>query len=185
MKLRTTAILVTSMLFGLSANAGPFGINMGEPIVAEGTAQDGTIYETANVENTGGFEQVVKFGVPRVGTCWVIASTYIMDSGAGRDAQRFFHDIKDIIIEKYGKPTAIKDSIEEDSLNQETWRWVKSIETGDRVLEYYWKLQPSRNSINRILLHIPSALSLFGVRIELQYDFDNVLQCVEARKQVF
>ena len=183
MKLKT-AVVATSMLFAFGADAGPFGINPGDPIRTEGKDNHGWIYEEMKIENTGGFDSIRKFGVSGVGTCAVVAYTTIYDENAGLSVKDFFHGVKDILTEKYGSHTAKKDSLQAGSPFLNDSDWMASLAHGHRVLSYTWKLSSPQDSITRIILGIPEA-SHFSGEVRLQYDFDNVAQCREARKQVF
>lgn len=183
MKLKI-AVVATSMLFVSGASAGPFGINPGDLIRAEGKDNHGWIYEEVKVENTGGFDSIRKYGVPGVGTCIVLAYTTIYDENAGLSVKDFFYEVKDILTEKYGKHTAKKDSLQAGSPFLNDSDWMASITHGHRIFSYTWELSSPQDLITRIILDIPEA-NHFSAEVRLQYDFDNVAQCREARKQVF
>ena len=135
MKLKNVAAIAASMLLTLSANAGPFGVNPGDPIREDGVSGDGLIYEDLAPGNFGGFEYVKKYGTKETGTCSVVAFRDFWDtSGAGLEIQDFFHGVADRLTGKYGSPTTKKDALEAESLWDENSFWMHSLAIGERKL---------------------------------------------------
>lgn len=182
------AVAAVSMLFALGANAGPFGIDPGDPINAEGVDDLGFIYEEATVSNTGGFDSITKYGAPGIGTCVIVAYNRVASNNSGSNVLDNFSYVKDKLTEKYGEPTSSRDIAE---LYSEEESLLFLLE--NRMIEplYRWELIPPQDNIQRILLDIPDLpdlaklLGIPSVSIRLQYDFDNIPLCDEAIEQVF
>ena len=132
------AVVAASMLFALGANAGPFGIDPGDPINVEGISDEGLIFEKLKAGNFGGFEEVVKYGTQETGTCMIVAFKHVWDRDAGLLVQDFFHRTADRLIEKYGDPTTRKDAIEADSIWTKNHFWMHSLALGERELAFTW-----------------------------------------------
>ena len=182
------AVVAAFMLFALAANAGPFGIDPGDPINAEGVDDLGFIFEEATVSNTGGFDSITKYGVPGIGTCIIVAYNRIASNNSGSNVLDNFYYVKDKLVEKYGEPTSSRDTVE--PYSEEASLLILKLKNGTIEPLYQWTLIPPQDNIQRILLDIPyiTSLDLLGIlsiSIRLQYDFDNMPLCDEAIEQVF
>jgi len=161
--------------------AGPFGINMGDPIgEVIGTNDAGIPYaRLPEGQVPKGFERVTVYGTPSTGACASKAFQYVYNAdSSGYEVRNKADALVKHLTNKYGEPTKKYDYLRAGSIWKEPQEWMRSLQKKERVYAFYWSNLPAEKNDNIININVePLGASSYSALIKLYYEFANTEKC--------
>lgn len=179
------SILIAALLaISIPAQAGPFGLDMGTPLVELNKQMKlkleiTGVYSTPSVPkghlDFGGYQLIV---TPAQGLCKIVAYSQVISTSVyGTELASKFSSLESALSSKYGKPKKF-DFLKGGSIWKEPRDWMAGLLKKERILSSYWLIKNLElpDSIRIIQLEAV-AISREEARIELLYEFKNFDQC--------
>ncbi len=178
--------------------AGPFGVAKGitrEDL--ESAIELKAVPETANYASKtapvphSSFDQYNYSISPDSGLCRVSAASVDINTGDfGSELKSEFVRFKDMLSEKYGKPSSSYDFLRSGSLWTDGRYWMMGLLKKDRVLASFWEAKIDKATGASTL---PNNLKGFAIEgraigpnvgyVSITYEFDNIEDCQKANKK--
>lgn len=184
------SILIAALLaISIPAQAGPFGLDMGTPLVELNKQMKLKLvstggYSTPSVPKGHPYFDDYRLVVaPDQGLCKIIAYSIVISTSVyGTELVDKFSDLESALTTKYGKPEKL-DYLKSGSIWKEPRDWMIGLLKKERTLTSYWphKGRELPESIQSIKLDA-MAISTEGAMIALIYQFKNFKQCSDRIK---
>lgn len=166
------------------ALAGPFGIEMGDPVSKyKYAAGDTPFYYTLSAVPTpfasADFYSVI--ATPETGICKVSMVTKTLQNDAyGEKVRDEYNSLKSALTEKYGKPDDSFDYLKHGSIWDEARDFAMSLSKEERTLSSFWTKpsQPAAGDVSAVTLEA-AAVSGSGTYTSVRYEFKNIDRCFE------
>lgn len=184
------SILIAALLaISIPAQAGPFGLDMGTPLVELNKQMKlkleiTGVYSTPSVPkghlDFGGYQLIV---TPAQGLCKIVAYSQVISTSVyGTELASKFSSLESALSSKYGKPKKF-DFLKGGSIWKEPRDWMAGLLKKERMLVSYWTMKDSDlpEGIQEIQLKAV-AISTEEARVTLGYEFKNFDQCSVSLK---
>lgn len=164
--------------------AGPFGINMGDPIgEVIGTNNEGIPFALLpETQVPNGFELIAVYGTPSTGACAIKAAQKVDNASSWGDEVWAKADILiKYLTNKYGKPpTSIINFLRASSFWKKLKYWIMtSLHQNGRVYAFSWSNLPAEKNDNVTSIDVEaSRVSSDSDVITLSYRFANIEKCL-------
>jgi len=187
--MKTLFFCAAFVLASGAAIAGPFGLEKGTSFAELNKRlklkpETTGIYSTANPPRAHpDFDDYRMTFAPGVGLCRVIAfSPPVTTNVYGEEAKQKYSTLQSALIQKYGQPNHNFDELRHGSIWSDSKDWTMSLLKTERSLSTFWLSTDLPDSLQSIRLNTV-ALSTTKVMIVIAYEFDNIQQCTDWRKQ--
>lgn len=187
-------IIVAAAFFAaFGAIAGPLGLNKGmtlEELNKHGSftpvPRHQFVYESKNLTNGHpDFQSYTALVTPAHGLCKIMATSRNIESSSyGTEIEEKFKDLISALTGKYGAPGKQHNFLKQGSIWNEPKYWMMGLLKKERILSAFW-LPPENSNLPDSLTTIyvqTVALSRSHGFIELNYEFDNVSECIDTVK---
>ena len=155
-----------------TANAGPFGYDMGDSLPKPPSGDPLPIVELVGEEAPTGFDALLIVGTPRTGICKLVAIKAVKSNRYGDEYRREADRLVRLLTGKYGTPSDSFDFLRRGSIWEGREHWRSSIREGDRHYSFFWEFTKQREDK---LTTIVVSTTYGGV--ELGYEFENFRTC--------
>lgn len=158
--LLTLALMLALLAIGTTAAAGPFGVNMGDPIKPDAWIAGGFGIEVRIYEGGLPFDRMGLEGTRQGGVCNVRAEGRVHNR---ETAVELYYNLRVLLVDRYGKP-----DIEETETTFPKARWL---------------LENVRHNPDKIVQFVlwVSKYDNNDYRFTLQYFFENARECENAK----
>lgn len=166
------------------ALAGPFGIEMGDPISKYKYKTTDSPYRYTLTQVPTPFPDADFYSViatPETGVCKISMATKDFDNDSyGSKVQAEYEKLKKSLTDRYGSPTDSFDFLRSGSIWDESRDYAMSLKVDERVLSSFWapKGKPVSGDIATITLEA-TATSGTSTYLAVRYEFKNTDRCFE------
>ena len=179
--------LIAVLIFGLAclgAFAGPFNVDMGDPLDGEDieVAANGLPFEIRAAPL--GFDVMAVFGTEKSGVCKITLIDTIDNADAyGSTVKSRVGGLKETLTAKYGAPSDEFDFLSVGSIWKEPREWMMALHLEERHYSFFWKpARSSESDIKAISLRAKASRST-KASIRLTYELDNFVSCLAEVKE--
>ena len=178
---QTMAVIFAVLLVAPpTANAGPFGYDMGDPLPKP--PESGAhlpVVQLVGEEAPTGFDILLIVGTPQTGICKLIARKTVKSNRYGDEYRREADTLVGLLTGKYGAPSDSFDFLRRGSIWEGPEHWRSSIREGDRHYSFFWEFTKQRED----KLTTIAVLTIHGA-VELGYEFENFRTCKAESEKV-
>jgi len=179
--MKTIFVSLAAAAFATPAFAGPFGVDMGDPISSFAPkAQDNHMSTLGKVPNPhSDFESYIVVHDENGAICKIAALGKTQErDGYGMSVRTVYDRLKKGLISKYGEPSSDHE-MHLGGIWDDADDWVMSIRQGERYHQISWIEMPLPDDIKSITLKVAASSSRDSY-VTLSYEFTSFPACMKA-----